>query len=283
VVQWDDTPGRGLVTLVPKTGSSTWFVEVIKRAVPEIGTDDITLFCSAAELPHPNIDYKNAVIDTEGWQTMTGESVNAADLPDGSQIKYVVTTLGQCGGKIEKTVTVHRTDLQTIITQPVLRTGHPDESLEDIITTTPVVDWNGNVPGATGWSTTNTGPITSFDPTSLLTMADNGTTIYYYTSSVCGTVYSDPLTMAIIDKPTGIEELNSEDMKLFPNPFWNEIHIQGAAGCTLQITNAAGTMVYVKKLTNPSETVSTKDLPEGIYLLRLEKDGKVKIIKGVKI
>ncbi len=283
VVQWNDTPGRGLVTLIPATGSSTWFVEVMKKGVPEISTDDITLSCSVDELPHPNVNYKNAVIGTEGWQTMTGDPVDIDNLPDGSQIKYVVTTLGKCSGEIEKTVSINRTGLQTITTQPVLQPGSPDESLEDMITTMPVVDWNGNTPGTTGWSTTNTGPITPFGATSPLSMADNGTTVYYYTSSACGTIYSDPLTLVIIDKPTGIEELNPEGLKLFPNPFRNEVQIQGADGCMLQITNTAGTVVYVKKLTNPSETISTQNLPKGTYLFQLEKDGKVKMIKGIKI
>ncbi len=97
---------------------------------------------------------------------------------------------------------------------------------------------------------------------------------------VCGTrSASQDVT---VQYPTGIDELKLENLKIFPNPFRNEVHIQGAEGCNLKVMNTSGAVVLSGKRINSDEIIQTGYLPEGVYLFRLEKDGKVMIVKGMK-
>ena len=58
----------------------------------------------------------------------------------------------------------------------------------------------------------------------------------------------------------------------------------GEAGETnLCIINAAGVIVHTQKITSPDETLLLEHLPAGVYFFTVEKDGKVKTEKIVKI
>ncbi len=84
------------------------------------------------------------------------------------------------------------------------------------------------------------------------------------------------------DMSSGYDDLLQADIVIYPNPFANKLHITGAEGCTLRVLNVIGATVCIQKLVNPDETVDLGQLSSGMYLFRLEKDGKAKTLKGLK-
>jgi uncharacterized repeat protein (TIGR02543 family) len=78
---------------------------------------------------------------------------------------------------------------------------------------------------------------------------------------------------------TGVDAQLQATVALYPNPFTSEVHLTGAAGCTLTVVTAAGIAVHTQKVVSAAETIVLGSLPSGVYFFRLEKDGK----KAVKI
>jgi uncharacterized repeat protein (TIGR02543 family) len=76
-------------------------------------------------------------------------------------------------------------------------------------------------------------------------------------------------------------------LKIYPNPFTDAVRIVGAEvemrhTLSLQIINSAGEIVHTQIITSPDETIRLVHLPAGVYFIRLEKDGKVKMVKVIK-
>jgi len=87
---------------------------------------------------------------------------------------------------------------------------------------------------------------------------------------------------------TGTKELFASELKAYPNPFTDVIHLAGIVvetwhAASLRVINAAGTVVHTQTITNPDETIHLRHLPAGLYFIRLEKGGIVKFIKTIKI
>ncbi|MDR1672615.1 MAG: T9SS type A sorting domain-containing protein, partial [Bacteroidales bacterium] len=57
--------------------------------------------------------------------------------------------------------------------------------------------------------------------------------------------------------------------------------LTGAEGCTLTVFTTTGSIVHTQKVTGTDETIHLERLPAGLYLFRLEKDGKTKTLKAV--
>ena len=96
-------------------------------------------------------------------------------------------------------------------------------------------------------------------------------------TSVCYFVNRPPLN-------TGIGALNSSNIKVYPNPTDNLLHIQWQPEEHLQkiiLQDAIGKMVKEIYPINNNETLSIKDLPQGIYFLHL-LGNKEKVLKVIK-
>ena len=83
-------------------------------------------------------------------------------------------------------------------------------------------------------------------------------------------------------KLTGSEDIFAPNLKVYPNPFVGMLHIVGAEGCVLQVISGNGVIVHIQKIENTEETVRLEQLPEGVYIFRLEKYQQVKTLKVVK-
>ncbi len=108
----------------------------------------------------------------------------------------------------------------------------------------------------------------------------NGTTLWDFTTPVTA-----DLTLTAQwtgDAPSGYHDLSLINTKLYPNPFTGNIHIIGAEGGLLRVMNSVGAVVYIRKLTSDDENINLEQLPLGMYFFHLEKDGKTKVIKGIK-
>ena len=90
-----------------------------------------------------------------------------------------------------------------------------------------------------------------------------------------------------IGEVTGNENLFAAELKVYPNPFTSEVRIaetdvETGRAPSLQIINAAGTVVHAQKINNPVEIISLEQLPTGVYLFCVEKDGNKKTVKVIK-
>jgi len=81
---------------------------------------------------------------------------------------------------------------------------------------------------------------------------------------------------------TGIAEIAFPDLKIFPNPFAEEVHVTAAEGGTLRVMNITGVLVHTQPLSSYDETLRLAFLPKGVYFFLLEKDGKMRTEKVMK-
>ncbi|MDR1667118.1 MAG: autotransporter-associated beta strand repeat-containing protein, partial [Bacteroidales bacterium] len=116
------------------------------------------------------------------------------------------------------------------------------------------------------YSTAYTVNISGFKDAAGNTMADDNT--HSFTTVAPGT-------------STGVGETLKADISAYPNPFRGTLHLTGAEGCTLTVFTSTGALVHTQKVTATDEIVSLEHLPTGLYLFRLEKDGKTKTMKIV--
>jgi len=87
---------------------------------------------------------------------------------------------------------------------------------------------------------------------------------------------------------TDVEEIEALEMKIYPNPAAEEIHLAFApCGCkaTLFLSDVHGRQVLRRTL--PEDvgfiTLDTKDVPNGIYFVRLAFDNNKVLLKAVMI
>lgn len=80
------------------------------------------------------------------------------------------------------------------------------------------------------------------------------------------------------------ESRNMDIISIFPNPFSDYIRIEtNSRQTTYSIINAVGIVVLSGESTENSITISTRNIPSGIYILKITSDGETicqKIVKG---
>ena len=93
--------------------------------------------------------------------------------------------------------------------------------------------------------------------------------------------------MVDADISTGAEELFASDLKAYPNPFTNVLHITGMMvetlhAASLQVINTIGSVVHTQTIANFDETIPLGHLPAGMYIIRLKNGSMVKTMKILK-
>jgi uncharacterized repeat protein (TIGR02543 family) len=99
------------------------------------------------------------------------------------------------------------------------------------------------------------------------------------------TVYTETKGITLYAKwtaATGVEDQLQVAVTLYPNPFGAEVHLTGAAGCTLTVFTAAGASIHTQRVSGAEETIVLKNLPSGLYFFQLEKNGKARTVKAYK-
>jgi hypothetical protein len=73
------------------------------------------------------------------------------------------------------------------------------------------------------------------------------------------------------------EEQNA--LKIYPNPFFDEIHIVNAeVGSTLYVLNTGGFVVHTQRITSSVETIRLGHLPNGVYIFQVGNN----TVRGLK-
>ena len=178
------------------------------------------------------------------------------------------------------------------------------------ITTTALPSGSEGSAYSTTLAATGSGPITwSLQSGNLptgLTLASDGQIAGTPTTSGTSTFTvravnsagSDTKALSIvISPPVGNENVRSNQLKVYPSPFTDEVHITGADryeqtntpitnrrehATTLRIFNSFGVLVRTQQLTSPDETLRLGSLPAGMYFFRFESDGKAVTVKVIK-
>lgn len=84
-----------------------------------------------------------------------------------------------------------------------------------------------------------------------------------------------------IDASVG--DIFDTDISVFPNPFFDVLHLAKAEGYALQILNLNGHIVHRQKIVNSPEIIQIQHLPSGIYFLLLNKNNDLKTMKIIKL
>src|SRR5690606_34580301 len=84
----------------------------------------------------------------------------------------------------------------------------------------------------------------------------------------------------------GIDEMNTADFSVYPNPFSNELNIKLPASVKgdyiLKISDLNGKTIHSQKQNDKSFIWNGTSLPKGIYILSIESNGKTVAKKIVK-
>ena len=152
-----------------------------------------------------------------------------------------------------------------------------------------VVEAEGGADDSVKWSVSgNTSTSTAITPNGgLLTVGSNesaATIKVRATSNFDPTVYGEA-TVTVSSSVTGAEEWFAPEVNVYPNPFTEVIRVvTGENGeAVLRVLNAAGIIVHTQNITSPDEIIRLEHLPAGVYFFVIEKDGKAKTIKMIKI
>jgi plastocyanin len=79
----------------------------------------------------------------------------------------------------------------------------------------------------------------------------------------------------IVQSNTSTQNLDFEShSNIFPNPFQNELAIQGCNGGEVFLYSVVGRLELNQQITNDSYTLSTNELPSGIYLYQITMANK---------
>jgi hypothetical protein len=118
-----------------------------------------------------------------------------------------------------------------------------------------------------------------FDPS--VAGAGTWTIVYHYTdSNGCTDSASSQVTVGLC---TGVEQDDPlQRLNTFPNPFNDQLNIKVEMKSEATIFDATGRKVMTFKLSQGENHTSTKELPNGVYLLQVNTGEKVITKKIVK-
>ena len=96
---------------------------------------------------------------------------------------------------------------------------------------------------------------------------------------------SEALTGEFITWATGVTDLQEEKINVYPNPFVDEIVIEGISENQTQVEvyNSLGQLVYQADIQNDRKPrISLSFLNKGVYVLRVREKGEIRNVKIVK-
>ena len=83
---------------------------------------------------------------------------------------------------------------------------------------------------------------------------------------------------------TGIDVSKNENIKIYPNPFDNNVFVSVKNGGNIEIIDISGKIVYCSELSNGTNEISANHFPKGVYLVKIQnKDNSIQTFKIVKI
>jgi len=240
----------------PNTGcdglDSVW-LEVESTDPPELAPDYELGVCEGDTVYLSTVDEFNAY----AWST--GETTQGIFVSDSGEYTVTVTSPSGCQGY---------SDTIYVILQP---------APEPIITWSYTGNWKTKLSANEGyqtyeWSTgsTNTSIIASSTGTYSVTVTDE---------------FGCEGSASSFIEVTGIEHMITSQMKIYPNPANDFIHVEWPAdwigSAQLEMTDLTGRVIYSKNCDLEAERIDTKSISPGYYLIQVyspEGEGSTKIL-----
>jgi len=109
-----------------------------------------------------------------------------------------------------------------------------------------------------------------------------GSNKYVVKQTLCGVVTWD--SVVVNAWPLNVENMgNVENVKVFPNPFNDELEIENLGSGVVRIYDVVGRTIYSGVMNGSKETINTSSFNKGIYFLELiNPDGYKEIRKIIK-
>jgi hypothetical protein len=106
---------------------------------------------------------------------------------------------------------------------------------------------------------------------------NGGTSYDFYVKSLCGTMsigdWAGP--HSFLTTSIGLDELNSTELFVFPNPTRGQVIIRSAQANELKVYDLLGNDVGTYAIAIGENTINLEHLSKGVYFLRIEKESKV--------
>lgn len=116
------------------------------------------------------------------------------------------------------------------------------------------------------------------------TVSPQETTTYYVSKTQCSVTTTD--TVTVIVSPVGVSEVaNATNVRLYPNPNngnFTLTHNLNEENYVLELIDVMGKVVHNEKITTAKQTINTKQLTKGLYLVHL-KTGIGKLVYVTKM
>jgi hypothetical protein len=138
---------------------------------------------------------------------------------------------------------------------------------------------------ASNWTT-----VASSNDTLALTALTANTTYNFQVKAICSSAPSDTSSWSAVANFTtlnniGVQEKKSNEITIFPNPADNYIQIEGIGDlkATIKILNLDGKMLKEVDLSEiPEGRINIKNLPEGIYFVKINSKNHQYTLRFVK-
>jgi PKD repeat protein len=295
---WDFGDGNTSIQESPiHTYASAGTYTVCQTVVNACGADSTCHLVTVTDTPcdDPIVTFTNSAneltVDFTNTSTVTGTPTFLWDLGDGntSSIENPSHTYSADGDyTVCLTVTDDcATDSTCVIvsansTPPCVDptaafsfSGDPSVDFTDMSSVT-----GSSIPVTYSWDFGDTGTSTDQNPTHLYTTNGNFTVELTVTDS-CGTdVTSQTVTIGSV----GIDEVNINTIKVFPNPSVDVLNIQSENPMTkIQVYAIDGRVVTQQSLKQNATTVSTADLSNGHYILNITLNNGQVLRKKIEI
>ena len=184
------------------------------------------------------------------------------------------------GGTYTSTVGCHTETLELTINSAATPTGSAiqtisvfdanDATLEDLVVSPTNVTWYGSLADAQG----------QINPLTNTTVLTNGET--YYAVNVSSGCSSTPFAVTVT-VALSVNGFDKDNFKFYPNPTSGILNISYSSEITnVTVTNIVGQIVQDFTTNQNMVQIDLSSLPSSTYFVKVESNGKSKIIKVIK-
>lgn len=147
--------------------------------------------------------------------------------------------------------------------------------------TVPIVpgnNYNWNVTGGTGSSTTNTISIT-------WGTGPAGTVSVVQTNPSASNCHSDTAWLQVAIGTIGLIENNSTDLKIFPSPVNDALFIEllNVYDCTVEIRNSLGVLILTNQINELKNSFDLSKFAAGMYFVTVKQENQTYLKKIIKL